>query len=101
MIFLSKLIYYSTFCFSGLFTIYLALSPVNNLLYHPFVRRSENIIMLIGTAIMITTLYFGRQSIYQGEKFFQGAIVLAGGCVLTFIVVMIGLFFFNGPIRWN
>jgi len=57
--------------------------------------------MLIGTAIMITTLFIGRQSIQQGEKFFQGAIVLAGGCVITFIVVMIGLFFFNGPIRWN
>lgn len=101
MVFISKLLYYASFSFASLYALFLVLSPVNNLLNHPTVRSRENIIMAFGAAIVITAVYFGRHIMTEGEKYFQGTAILIGGCVLSFIIIMIGLLFFNGPIRWN
>lgn len=101
MLFVSKMLYYATFLLATLFSLYLLLSPVNNILYHPFVKKSENIIFLIGAAVAITGIIFARQTVQYGERYFLGVGVLMGGCVLSFLVIMIGLLFFNGPLKWN
>lgn len=101
MLFISKLAYYATFTLASLFSLYLLLSPVNNLMYHPFVKRSENIIFVIGAAVAITGLIFARNTTRNGEQYLLGVGMLLGSCVLSFIIIMIGLLFFNGPLKWN
>lgn len=101
MLFISKMIYYATFTLAGLFSLYLLLSPVNNILYHPYVKRSENIIFVIGAAIAITGIIIARRLVMDGDRYLHGTGLLMGGCVLSFIVIMIGLLFFNGPLKWN
>lgn len=99
--FIAKMLFYGMFGICCLLSLYFFLSPVNNILYHPFVRTSENVIFLIAALVLSGGLYWSYQIVQGTEKYWNGFGVLVLGLIVSILIILIGLLFFNGPLKWN
>ena len=100
MEFLSKVLFFIMFGISILLTLYLVLGFVD-ILIDPYKKASEAIIMLIGGCILGVGLYIAYQNGYVPVNYGRGCIILIIAFFTALLTILIGLFFFNGPLHWQ
>jgi hypothetical protein len=100
MEFLFKTAFFVMFGLTCLILLYLLMMTVNGAV-DPYGKKSEVIIMFIAAAMLGVGLYFAYGSTKNSDQFLLACGILALTWFCALIVVLIGLFFFNGPIRWN
>lgn len=72
-----------------------------DLLFDPYKKMSEALILLSGGVIIAVGLYFAYQYGYSSADFLKGCIILIAAFVIALVWIIIGLLFFNGPIHWQ
>jgi uncharacterized protein YjeT (DUF2065 family) len=100
MEFLSKVCFFALFGISILLSIFL-LMGFFDLLVDPYKKTSEAIIMLIGGCLLGVGLYIAYQYGYVPVNYVRGCIILIIAFITALLSVLIGLFFFNGPLHWQ
>lgn len=100
MEFLTKLLFFGLFIFNLIFGILLFLNFMTNA-GNPAKKLSETLIFLIGGCISFAGLYLAWEMGYVTGSYGTGSAILAGTFIAAVISVMVGLFFFNGPIHWQ
>jgi hypothetical protein len=99
---MAKLIFYILYLFNGLTLLFFIGLLFDNLTAHKaFTGKNENLIFIIAMLIIGVGIYFGHKLAFTQKNFALADIIFAGAWVLALIVIIIGLFLFNGPIHWN
>lgn len=98
---LFKLIFYTLSVFSGLKVIYVSGLVWYEILKLPYTKLSEIVIMILGIIITLAGLYGGYRQVYFYNNYKNGSLIVGSALFIAFIVIIIGLLFFNGPIKWN
>ena len=97
---LSKAAFFILFGINSLFVIFSILSFFN-LLLDPYKKLSEALIFLSGGVIIAIGLFLAYQYGYTSADFLKGVIILVSAMAVALIWIIIGLFFFNGPLHWQ
>lgn len=100
MEFLLKALFFVLYGISILLTLFLIFSFFD-LLMDPYKKSSEAIIMLIGGCILICGLYLAYQQGYIPINYIRGCIILIIAFGAALVSILVGLFFFNGPLHWQ
>jgi hypothetical protein len=100
MDFLFKVAFFVLFGLTCLIFLYLVMMT-SSVALDPYGKRSEVVIMLIGATMLSVGLYFAYQQVKDSDKYLLGGGILVATWLGTLVTVLIGLFCFNGPIRWN
>ncbi len=100
MFFLTKTIFFVLYGISCLAMAFLLASSAKIWL-DAYGKKSEAIILGLGGIIFGTGLYFAYNILQNSERYLHGLSALVITWVVAFLVVLIGLLFFNGPLRWQ
>jgi hypothetical protein len=100
MAFIMKVLFFALYGISVLLSIYLILGFFN-LLVDPYKKSSEAIIMLIGGCVLVVGLYISYQYGFIPVNYIRGCIILTVAFFTALLSILIGLFFFNGPMHWQ
>lgn len=100
MEFLYKMAFYVMFGISCLVTFYLSIQMVSIFL-DPYGRKSEVVIILIGLIILIAGVFKSYGLIQTNNQYLSGCGTIGMTWLVTLVVILIGLLFFNGPLKWN
>jgi len=95
MEFILKGIYILIFLISLLLVISLCLLSLEHWI-HPFKKDSEAVILILGSIILSTGMYFSVKYGYYLSNLLKSLYWLVGSWVITILVITIGLLFFNG-----
>lgn len=72
-----------------------------DLLLDPAKKNSEAYILLSGGVIIAVGLFLAFQYGYITPEYLKAVIILVSTLVVALIWIIIGLFFFNGPLHWQ
>lgn len=100
MAILSKAAFFILFGVNSLLVLF-SIFSFFNLLLDPYKKLSEALILLSGGVIIAIGLFLAYQYGYFAADFLKGVIILVSALAVAFIWIVIGLFFFNGPIHWQ
>ncbi|MBK8820775.1 MAG: hypothetical protein IPN49_17440 [Saprospiraceae bacterium] len=100
MDFLYKMAFYVMFGISCILIIYLSTHMVSIFL-DAYGKKSEVVIILIGSIILGTGLFKAYLSIQTGDHFLFASGIIGLSWLVSLVVILIGLLFFNGPLKWN
>lgn len=100
MIAISKAVFFILFGINSLLVLF-SLFSFFNLLLDPYKKLSEGLILLSGGIIIAVGLFLAYQYGYSSADFMKGLIILVAAFVIALVWVVIGLFFFNGPLHWQ
>ena len=96
----SKLLYYISFIFSVLMTIFYFFNAIYTLTV-PYKRSSEVIILLLSSVITGLGIYLAIRFGYSHGHIWRAVLILISALLTSLIWTFIGLFLFNGPINWQ
>jgi len=100
MEFLSKILYFVLFGLTCLLCLFFILSSIN-VLMDAYGKKSESIIMGLAGILVAIGLYISYQAIKDTDRYLYCSGILGITWLVVLGVVLIGLFFFNGPLRWQ
>lgn len=100
MEFLTKTVFFVLFGLTVLLVIFFIASSMSDLM-SPTRKASEALIMFIGGCVVGAGLFMAYQQGYVQQHFVRGSIILVIAFLVAVICVLIGLFFFNGPVHWQ
>lgn len=100
MDFIVKMVFYILYGLSCLLCMFFFFSAINELFY-AYGKKSESIIMSLAGLIVATGLYFSYQIIKNSDRYLYCSGLLGICWLIAIVVVIIGLFFFNGPLHWQ
>ena len=100
MIAISKAVFFILFGINSLLVLF-SLFSFFNLLFDPYKKLSEGLILLSGGIIIAVGLFLAYQYGYSSSDFMKGVIILVSSFVIALVWIVIGLFFFNGPLHWQ
>ncbi|MBP6569499.1 MAG: hypothetical protein KA270_20155 [Saprospiraceae bacterium] len=100
MIAISKAVFFILFGINSLLVLF-SLFSFFNLLLDPYKKLSEGLILLSGGIIIAVGLFLAYQYGYSSADFMKGIIILIAAFAVALVWIVIGLFFFNGPLHWQ
>ena len=100
MIAISKAVFFILFGINSLLVLF-SLFSFFNLLLDPYKKLSEGLILLSGGIIIAVGLFLAYQYDYSSSDFMKGIIILIAAFAVALVWIVIGLFFFNGPLHWQ
>lgn len=100
MEFIQKGLFYVMFGITSFIILYLLTMSVSIFL-EPYGKKSEIVIMLIGTVLLGAGLYITYCTIKTSERYAYACGMLGLTWVITLAVIIIGILFFSGPLKWN
>ncbi len=83
------------------FVIFFMLSNAISIFLEAYGKKSEVLIFTLGTGAMASGLYFSYGIIKNSDKYLYSCGIIGITWLVVFLILFIGLFFFNGPIKWN
>ncbi|MBL0357169.1 MAG: hypothetical protein IPP72_09905 [Chitinophagaceae bacterium] len=98
---IAKLVFYALAVISSLLVLYLLFITSDNLQKLPYTKKSEIIIFIIALLIMAAGTIIGIRQVNYYSKYATTNIIFIVSISIAFITILIGLLFFNGPIKWN
>ncbi len=98
MIAISKAVFFILFGINSLLVLF-SLFSFFNLLLDPYKKLSEGLILLSGGIIIAVGLFLAYQYGYSSADFMKGIIILIAAFAVALVWIVIGLFFFNGPLH--
>ena len=100
MIAISKAVFFILFGINSLLVLF-SLFSFFNLLLDPYKKLSVALILLSGGIIIAVGLFLAYQYGYFSSDFMKGVLILVSSFVIALVWIVIGLFFFNGPLHWQ
>ncbi len=97
---LSKAAFFILFGINSLLVLFSIFSFID-LLFDPYKKMSEALILLSGGVIIAVGLIFAYQYGYSSADFLKGSLILISAFVIALVWIIIGLLCFNGPIHWQ
>lgn len=98
---LAKLFFYILYVFNGLSTLFYCGVLYQNITSSVLTGKNESTIIALAIIIMVVGIYLAHEKANVQKNFGIADMIFVIAWILAFLVVLIGLLFFNGPIRWN
>jgi hypothetical protein len=98
----SKYIFYVLYIFNALSLLFYVGTLYSNLTSRKeFAGKNETLIFSLAIIIIALGLYLAHNKAFCHKNFTIANIAFVVSWVVALIIIIIGLLFFNGPIRWN
>jgi hypothetical protein len=98
---MAKLIFYVLYVFNSLTLLFYAGTLFFNLTSNKaFTKSSENVIFALAIVVLAIGIYLAHYRAYSQHNFTIANIIFAVSWVIAFVIIIIGLLFFNGPLHW-
>lgn len=98
---IAKLVFYVLATICVLFDVFLLFITSDNLQKLPYIKKAEIIIFIIAFLIMSAGTMIGFRQANYHSKYAMAITIFIISIVITIITILIGLLFFNGPVKWN
>lgn len=98
---IAKLIFYILAIISSLFALFLLFVTSDNLQKLPYIKKAEVIIFITGLLFMAAGITIGIRQATLYSKYATANFIFIISIFITLITILIGLLFFNGPVKWN
>ncbi|MBK9256702.1 MAG: hypothetical protein IPM42_14535 [Saprospiraceae bacterium] len=72
-----------------------------DILLDPYKKLSEALILLSGGIIIAVGLFLAYHYGYTSGDFLKGVLIIIAAFVVALVWIIVGLVFFNGPLRWQ
>jgi len=100
MEFLVKMLFYVLYGLTCLLCLFFFLSALN-VLFDAYGKKSEVLIMSLAGIVVAIGLYISYQLIKDTDRYLYCSGLLGITWIVAIVFVLIGLFFFNGPLHWQ
>lgn len=98
---IAKLIFYILATISSLFALFLLFITSDNLQKLPYIKKAEVIIFIIALLVMVAGTIIGVRKVNFYSNYTAANLIFIISIFVAILTILIGLLFFNGPVKWN